>query len=500
MSNVTVSVNNIVKSFGGIKALKDVSLEFHSGEIHALMGENGAGKSTVCKMLSGAYTPDSGTLVVNGKEFTSLTPNSSKELGISMIYQEFNLVNEMTVYENIFLGKEIRNGPVIDKKEMIAQTEKLFEQMQIKIDPREKIKNLSVAYCQLIEIAKALQEKARIVIFDEPTAPLTDNEIEILFGIIRRLRDEGMTIIYISHRMDEIEALTDRVTVMRDGEKVKTLLTRETNRTEIIRLMIGRTLDETFPAREPYRDRGDEVPVLEVRNLTNKYVKDISFKLYAGEILALSGLVGAGRTEVLRAIFGADRITSGEILVKGKPMNPEHRPRVAIKRGISLVPEDRKRQGLHLFLPIQVNMSLAKIREMSGIFTIHKKQEDDAVNSYINTLSIKLGSVKDPINSLSGGNQQKVVISKWMLTGGDVMLFDEPTRGIDVGAKKEIYELMDKLRKEGKAIIMVSSEMPEVIGMCDRTIVMYEGVKQGELTWEEMTQEGIMHMASGINS
>lgn len=500
MGEVTVSVKNMEKSFGGIKAIHDIDLEFRAGEIHALMGENGAGKSTLCKILSGAYTPDKGTITVNGREYASFTPHTAKSEGIGMIYQEFNLVNEMTVYENIFLGKELRNGPIIKKKEMIARANQLFESLNIKIDPRARIRDLSVAYCQLIEIAKTLQENARIIIFDEPTAPLTTEEIENLFKIIRSLRDQGMTIIYISHRMDEIEELTDRVTVMRDGQVIKTLKTAETDRREIIRLMIGRTLDETFPQRKPSVDRSSETPALEVRGLTNSRIDNVNFKVYKGEILGLSGLVGSGRTEIVRAIFGADAIQKGQIFINGRPVDVKHRPDVAIKNGISLVPEDRKREGLHLELPIKTNLTLARVRDMSTFFTIKPKTENAAVNDYVNTLSIKIASVRNPVDSLSGGNQQKVVISKWLLTGGDVILFDEPTRGIDVGAKKEIYDLMDKLRSEGKAIIMISSEMPEIVGMCDRVIVMYEGHQQGELPWEEMSQDSIMTLASGMDN
>ena len=472
MDNQIISVKNLNKSFGGIRAISDINLDFRCGEIHALMGENGAGKSTLCKILSGAYTPDSGTIVVNGKEFYELTPRLAKDEGIGMIYQEFNLVNEMTVYENIFLGKEIRRGMIIDRKAMIAKTRALFQRMNISIDPMTKIKDLSIAYCQLVEIAKTLQEEAKVIIFDEPTAPLTT---------------------------DEIMELTDCVTVMRDGLVVKTLQTSQTDIQEIIRLMIGRTIDETYPPRRPSSeiDRSG-VPALEVRGLTNKKVKDISFKLYRGEILAFSGLVGAGRTEILRALFGADPIQKGEVFVNGEKVNFKNKPREAIRAGISLLPEDRKRQGLHLYMSIRNNLSLAKIKDLSRMLFINLGKEKEQADKYIHTLSIKIASLKNPVNSLSGGNQQKVVVSKWLMTDGDILLFDEPTRGIDVGAKKEIYELLDKLRKEGKAIIMVSSEMPEVIGMCDRTIVMYEGRQQGELLWEDMTQERIMEYASGI--
>nr|WP_325205501.1 sugar ABC transporter ATP-binding protein [uncultured Oscillibacter sp.] len=496
MSEAVVSTHNITKSFGGIKAIQDINLEFYSGEIHALMGENGAGKSTLCKILSGAYTPDSGSVEINGKKFSSLTPQLAKSLGVGMIYQEFNLVNELTVYENIFLGKEIKLGLINDNRRMIEQTEKLFERLSIKIDPLAKVKNLSVAYCQLVEIAKTLQENSKIIVFDEPTAPLTESEIQVLFDIIRRLREEGLTIIYISHRMDEIEALTDRVTIMRDGTAIKTLNTKDTSRQEIIRLMIGRSLNETFPAKNTVVY--DNTPVLEVRHLSNAKLSDINFKLYKGEILGIAGLVGAGRTEILRALFGADPILSGEILINGQPLDVKNNPRRAIESGISLVPEDRKRQGLHLMLSIQHNLTLAKIKDMSRLLVIDSKREKASLDSYINKLSIKHGGIKNPVSSLSGGNQQKVVVSKWLLTEGDIILFDEPTRGIDVGAKKEIYELLDQLRREGKAVIMVSSEMPEVIGMCNRVVVMYEGVQQTVLDQCDMTQERIMEYASGI--
>ena len=499
MDNQIISVKNLNKSFGGIRAISDINLDFRCREIHAMMGENGAGKSTLCKILSGAYTPDSGTIIVNGKEYAELTPRLAKDEGVGMIYQEFNLVNEMTVYENIFLGKEIRKGMLIDRRAMIAQTRELFRRMNIALDPMTKIKDLSIAYCQLVEIAKTLQEEARVIIFDEPTAPLTTDEITVLFGIIRKLKEDGLSVIYISHRMDEIMELTDCVTVMRDGQVVKTLQTDKTDIQEIIRLMIGRTIDETFPPRRPSSeiDRSG-TPALEVRGLTNRKVKDVSFRLYRGEILALSGLVGSGRTEILRALFGADPIQKGEIFVNGKKADFKNKPGKAIRAGISLLPEDRKRQGLHLFMSIRNNLSLAKIRELSRLLLINLRREKEQSDKYIHTLSIKIANMNDPVSSLSGGNQQKVVVSKWLMTDGDILLFDEPTRGIDVGAKKEIYELLDKLRHEGKAIIMVSSEMPEVIGMCDRTIVMYEGAQQGELLWEDMTQERIMEYASGI--
>jgi ribose transport system ATP-binding protein len=494
----TISVKNLNKSFGGIMALDDVSIDFRAGEVHALMGENGAGKSTLCKIISGAYVPDAGFVYVNGTKHTAITPAGAKELGIGMIYQEFNLVSEMTVYENVFLGKEKRRGLHINKQAMVKETESIFRELNVRLDPNARIRDLSVAYCQLVEIAKTLQDKAKIVIFDEPTAALTADEIDNLFSVIKQLRVSGMTIIYITHRMDEIERITDRVTVMRDGKVVRTAPTKELNRSEIIRLMIGRTLDETFPLRKPTCEMHREKPTLSIRHLGNERIHNISFDLYAGEILGLAGLVGSGRTEVARAVFGVDRITEGKILANGVEIKAGSGPQQAILKGICLVPEDRHRQGLHLGLPIQTNMTLSIIRRLSVFLRVSNSAERKSTSSYIDRLHIKCQSAKSLASSMSGGNQQKVVLAKWLLTDGNILVLDEPTRGVDVGAKKEIYELLNTLRAEGKSIIMISSEMAEIVGMCDRVVCLYEGRVTGILNWEDATQEAIMRRVSGI--
>ena len=494
MDRVTLSIHNLTKSFAGIKALKNADLTFESGEIHALLGENGAGKSTLCKMLSGSYYPDSGTIQIGAQTFKGFTPIQAKQNGIGMIYQEFNLVPEMTVYENLFLGKEIRKGIDVDRNEMIRQSKELFKKMEVDLDPSSKISDLSVAYCQLVEIGKALLEKVRFLIMDEPTAPLTMQEVESLFHLVKELKKNGVTIIYISHRIEELLELSDCVTIMRDGEIVTTLKTKETNRPELIRLMVGHELGGEYP------DKGSNIqngkPLLKVTDLNTDKIHNVSFEVYPGEVLGLSGLVGAGRTETLRAIFGADIAKSGTIQVKDNIIH-NNSPADGIKSGIAYIPEDRKRQGVLLRLSIADNISMIRIKSLSKFLTVNRKHEKALVDKYINSLSIKLSSLSAAVSSLSGGNQQKVVLSKWLSSGADIILLDEPTRGIDVGAKREIYYLIDSLKKENKAIVLVSSEMMEVIGLCTRVVVMHEGRVQGELKNNEITQENILELASG---
>ena len=494
-NSVLLQVQDLTKVFGGTVALHDATIAFQKGVVHALCGENGAGKSTLCKMLSGAIVPTSGMMIMNGETHTAFTPKDAKACGIGMIYQEFNLVPELSIYENIFLGKELRRGVDIDRKRMIQETEELFSEMNIQIDPQKKICDISVAYCQLVEIAKALKEDVKLLIMDEPTAPLTNQEVGILFGLVKQLRERGITVIYISHRMEEIFELSDYLTVMRDGAVVKTMRTCDTNQQEIISLMVGRELGMEFPPKGAVQ--AEETPALEVKHLTTDVISDVSFKVHHGEILGLAGLVGAGRTETIRAIFGADRLASGEIWVNGKAVKISS-PSQAIKLGIGMIPEDRKRQGVHLELPIRSNMSLILIQKISKLMTINRRKEQSLIDRYINKLSIKLSSPELPVSSLSGGNQQKIVLTKWLATEPDIFFFDEPTRGIDVGAKHEIYILMDQLRKSGKAIVMISSEMPEVIGMCDRVVVMYEGKVMKELSGSDINQEKIMTHASGL--
>jgi len=492
--NTVLSVENLTKRYNNIPALQRATLAFETGEIHALLGENGAGKSTLCKMLSGAIQPDEGVIRFNGKEFSSFTPSQAMSEGIGMIYQEFNLVAEMTVYENMFLGKEIKKGLSIDKAKMIEASKEVFKRLNITIDPEANIKDLSVAYSQLVEISKAILEECKVLIMDEPTAPLTTQEVDALFELVRSLKKNGVTIIFISHRIEELLDITDRITVMRDSEIISTVKTSETNREELIKLMVGRELGKEFPKIENNGKTGE--CVLKVKGLTTTKIKDISFELYTGEILGLAGLVGAGRTEVLRAIFGADPIISGEIWVRGKKVDIKS-PSDAIANGIALIPEDRKRQGLNLQMTILQNMSMVKIADWSRFFTINRAKEKAFIEAFVEKLAIKFGSLHNLVTSLSGGNQQKVVLSKWLATGADIIFFDEPTRGIDVGAKKEIYDQLDRLKNEGKAIIMVSSEMVEVIGMCNRVIVMHEGEYAGELPAAEISQVKILELASG---
>lgn len=497
MSENNLSVEKLTKKYNNICAIEDATISFFDGEIHALLGENGAGKSTLCKILSGAISPDEGIIKINGQCFNSFTPVSSRQQGIGMIYQEFNLIAEMTVYENLFLGKEIKKGVNINKREMIKKTNEVFEQLNVKINPENKIKELSTAYCQLVEIGKAILENARVLIMDEPTAPLTLQEVHNLFSLVKRLKKQGVTIIYISHRIEELLELADRVTVMRDGKIVKTLVTESTNRDELIRLMVGRDIDREFP---PILNNGKQGEILlEVENLTTDKIKNISFELHRGEVLGLAGLVGAGRTEIVRAIFGVDLIKSGRIWVKGEEVRL-HSPQSAIKKGISLIPEDRKRQGIESMMSILHNMSLVKISDWSKWTTISRKKENLEVNKYVKLLSIKMSSINELVTSLSGGNQQKVVLSKWLATESDILFLDEPTRGIDVGSKREIYELIDSLRNKGKAILFISSEMLEIVGMCNRVLVMHEGRMSGELPASEITQIRILELASVVKT
>ncbi len=495
MSDARLVIRHLSKHFSGVYALTDANLEFFPGEVHALLGENGAGKSTLCKMLSGALIPDEGEIEIEGKLFHSFTPQSAKDNGIAMIYQEFNLVPEMMVYENMFLGKEIRRGLDTDRPAMIAKTNEIFNNLGVTIDAKAKISQLSVAYCQLVEIGKAMLEDSKILIMDEPTAALTNNEVDALFELVHKLRAQGITILYISHRISELMELTDRITVMRDGHIIDTLETSKTDQQELIKLMVGRELGSGFPPIDPSTVQ-DEV-LLKVEHLVTPKVHDVSFELRRGEILGLAGLVGAGRSETVRAIFGADTASSGTVTAYGKVFHAKS-PADGIKHGIAMIPEDRKREGAHLELPIRSNMSLIKIRDLSNKGFISKLKENALVEKFINLLSIKIPSLDSNVSSLSGGNQQKVVVSKWMSMESDILLFDEPTRGIDVGAKQEIYELMDQLRKQGKGLVMISSEMDEVIGMCNRIIVLYEGHQKAELSGDEITQENIMSYASNI--
>ena len=471
-----LQVNELTKRYGATTALEGVSVAFRRGEVHALVGENGAGKSTLSKIIAGAVQPTEGTLTIKGQTVTGLSPMQAKKLGISMVYQEFNLVPELPVYENLFIGKELRNGPVIRRAEMIRRSQEIFETMGVTLNCESRIKDLSVAYCQLVEIAKALLDDSEVLILDEPTAPITNKEVEMLFRVVRMLREKGILIIYISHRLDEIFEICDRITVLRDAHLVRTLDVKDTCREELIAMMIGRELTQEFPPREAdYRYEG------------------------AQTVLGIAGLVGAGRTELLRAVFGADRIVEGTVTVHGNKVKLTH-PKDAIKNGIALIPEDRKREGLMLFQPIAHNMTITIIKQLSHLLMISQREEQETLERSVQLLSIKNSSLARPVSDLSGGNQQKVVLAKWLSTSCDILLFDEPTRGIDVGAKKEIYDFLFRMKQEGKSIIMVSSEMSEILNLSDRILVMHEGRVQGQLLYQEATQEKILSIASGYEA
>ena len=494
MDDVILTMKGIDKSFPGVHALDHVDLEVRKGEVHALMGENGAGKSTLMKVLTGIYHKDAGTITYEGKEVEFTNPREAQDAGIVIVHQELNMMGHLTVAQNIFIGREYMNGKLIDDKKMNEEAKKLFDQLGINIDPKETMSRLTVGKQQMCEIAKAISHDAKVIIFDEPSAALTEAEIEELFKIIRDLRDKQMGIVYISHRMDEIKVITDRVTVMRDGGYVGTLITKDSTKDDIINMMVGRVIYED-PKTES-QVAPDAPVVLKVEHLNaGRMVKDVSFELHKGEILGFSGLMGAGRTETARALFGADPKDSGDIYVNGQKVEIKT-PQDAVKCGIGYLSEDRKRFGIVVDKTVAENSTMATMENfMKGIF-IDKKKEKDVAQEYVEALKTKTPSVDQLVVNLSGGNQQKVVIAKWLVRDSDILIFDEPTRGIDVGAKSEIYHLMNELVAEGKSIIMISSEMTEILRMSDRIVVMCEGRKTGELGIEEATQERIMHAAT----
>lgn len=490
-----LELEHIRKEYPGVVALKDVTLQLRRGEILGLIGENGAGKSTLIKCCSGAVVPTSGKIKINGKEFDRMTPQLAAENGIAIIYQEFNNVGELSAAENLFLGRPIRKGMVIDRNAMEEEARKAFEQLQIKIDPRELVKNLSVGYQQMIEIAKAIQQNAQVLIMDEPSAPLTTNEVENMFKVVELLREKGVSIIYISHRLEEIFRLSDRIEVIRDGEYVDTLITPKATVDELIKLMVGREMTQQFPPRKPCIDKSKVV--LELRNVYGNGDEDMSLKIHAGEVLGLGGLVGAGRTELAEVIFGAKAKTSGQILLNGKEINPKS-PREAIDLGIALVPEDRKRHGALLTNSIKNNINMPIYERISKASVIDSSIEKENAEKYRKEIQIKCPSVNQLVRNLSGGNQQKVILGKWLAAKSQLIIFDEPTRGIDVGAKYEIYKLINDLVESGHSVLMISSEMEELIGMSDRIIVLAEHQMTGELQKEEFNADTIMTLASAI--
>ena len=494
MGEVILTMKEIDKVFPGVHALDHVNFEVRKGEVHALMGENGAGKSTLMKVLTGIYKKDSGTITYEGREVEFKNTREAQNAGVVIVHQELNMLGHLTVAQNIFIGREFKKGIFIDDKKMNEEAKKLFDKLHIDIDPTETMSNLTVGKQQMCEIAKAISHDAKVIIFDEPSAALTEAEIEELFKIIRDLREQQLGIVYISHRMDEIKVITDRVTVMRDGCYVGTLITEDCTKDDIINMMVGRVIYEDPKTHSMVKP--DAPVVLKVEHLNaGKMVQDVSFELHRGEILGFSGLMGAGRTETARAVFGADPKESGDIYINGEKVTINS-PEDAVKCGIGYLSEDRKRFGIVVQKTVAENSTMATLEKyMKGPF-INKKEERDVSQKYVESLATKTPSVDQLVVNLSGGNQQKVVIAKWLIRNCDILIFDEPTRGIDVGAKNEIYKLMNKLAEEGKSIIMISSEMTEILRMSDRIVVMCEGKKTGEIGIEEASQEAIMNMAT----
>jgi ribose transport system ATP-binding protein len=488
-------MKNISKSFGGVRALQDVTINIERGEIHVLVGENGAGKSTLMKILAGSYRKDSGDIFIDNVGVNIANPHVGRQLGIGIIYQEFALAPDLTVAENVFLGRLKSKNGFVAWKEMYGETKKLIDDLGFDIDPRAKVGELSVAFQQVIEIAKALSEQVKILILDEPTAVLAPHEVEQLFRILKKLREQGVSIIYISHRLEEISKIADVVTVMKDGAISANLRPESTSIEEIIGLMIGRPLSSMYPKRES----GIGAEVLRVENMQNgERAKDITFELHSGEVLGIAGMVGSGRTEVARAIFGADRKLSGMVRINGKNANIKS-PRDGVRAGIALIPEDRKREGIILPMSIRSNITMASLTQVSGLLGRLKwGKEKSIAEGLISRLSIKTPDAGTPVGQLSGGNQQKVVLAKWFNTDCRVIILDEPTRGVDVGAKFEIYTLINQMAKEGLGVIIISSELVELIGMCDRVIVMRGGRMQGSLTKPAITEENIMKLAVGV--
>lgn len=485
-------LNHLTKLYPGVVALDDLCLSFAEGEVHAIVGENGAGKSTMIKLISGAIEPTSGSIEIDGKVHYYMTPKLSRASGIAVIYQEFTLVPVLSAAENIFLGDYITKGLVLDRKEMERKALQLFERLNIKIDPRVKVADLTTGYQQIVEIAKAISKNAKILIMDEPSAPLTISEVEAMFKIVDALKEAGVTIIYISHRMDEIFRLSDRVSVLRDGKYITTVATESTTKAELIRLMVGRDLNETYPQRDIV---ASDV-VLSVRGLCGNGVRDISFDLKHGEILGFGGLVGAGRTELAQLLFGSEKIERGEIYLMDRKLELKN-SRQAIAAGLAMVPEDRKRHGVILPMTIKENVTMACLERISRRSIIKKGREREAANRFMGSLRIKAPSIDQKVKNLSGGNQQKVVLAKWLAMDSQIFIFDEPTRGIDVGAKQEFYQIMNDLANQGKSIIMISSDMEELLGMSDRIVVLCRGRMAAVLDRSDMTQEAVLAFAAG---
>ena len=494
MSEILLNMHGIQKYFPGVHALDNAHLELRAGEVMALIGENGAGKSTLMKILTGIYAKDDGVIELYGKPVEITSPHRAQELGISIVHQELNLMQDLTVAENIFIGREPSTGGFLNKKKQNQMADELLQSLNLNISAKTVVKRLTVAKQQMVEIAKALSyQNTKILIMDEPSAALTTSEIEDLFKFIRQLKATGVGIIYISHRMDELKEITDRITVMRDGQYVNTVNTAETTIDQVVQMMVGRVIYEEPKSHSNVP--ADAPVVLEAEGLVSDDVKNVSFKLRKGEILGFAGLMGAGRTETMRLICGADHRDAGIIKVNGKEVRIRT-PRDAVAAGIGYLSEDRKRYGLCLGLSVAENTALPSLDALSGAVFVRDGLIEKHALDYVDKIHVKTPSTKALVRTLSGGNQQKVVIAKWLLKDCDVLIFDEPTRGIDVGAKSEIYKLMSQLAAEGKSIIMISSELPEVLRMSDRIMVMCEGRITGELDIAEATQEKIMLYAT----
>jgi len=490
-----VEMQSISKHFGGVQALKNVDFRLRRGEVRALLGENGAGKSTLMKILAGAVSADSGIIEIDGKPATIRSPKDSRDLGVSIIYQEFVLAPQLSVAENIFLDRLSEKSGIVNWKKINAAAKKLLMEMGFDmIDPRKQVGSMPVAYQQIVEICKSLSQDAHILILDEPTAVLTFGEIERLFGIVKKLKDCGWGIIYISHRLEEVFQICDTATILKDGEFVGEYDVNTLTKRELVNLMVGRTMSNYYPAR----DHNIGKTVLSVSHLAaGSSVKDVSFYVRAGEVLGISGLVGAGRTESMRAVFGIDKIDSGEILLNGKSVRFSS-PDAAVKAGIGFLPEDRKNEGVVLSQSIRFNTTLSNIGSFSRFGINSYSKERKIAEELLTKLHTKYGGLEDPVSSLSGGNQQKVALAKWLAANCQVIILDEPTRGVDVGAKSEIYSIINSLAQDGAAVIMISSEMEEIINMCDRAVVMRQGIVTGELDKKELNEQGLIALAMGV--
>lgn len=500
MANVLVKMEKISKIFPGVKALENVDFDVRAGEVHALMGENGAGKSTLIKAMMGVHEPTSGKIFVDGQEVQIKTPQQAKKLGLGAVYQDITLAPHLSVAENFFLGELPKKGGLVDWKTINQVTKETLQDLDINVNPKKRIKDLPIAQQEMVTIAKIVHEKAKVIVFDEPTALLANEEVELLFRLINRLRESGCGIIYISHRIEEIFELGDRVTVLKDGTLVDTINVADTDRDKLVRMMVGRDVGDMYSIEH----FTPQETILEVKGLTHNGVyENIDFEVRRGEILGMFGLVGSGRTEIMRAVFGADPYDSGEVEILGKKVHNKT-PKQGIDSGVALLPEDRKTQGLSMGLSIEVNTNLASYNKISKAGVINVQKERERAEHYKEQIRIKTPSIRQKVKNLSGGNQQKVVIAKWLCADSEIFIFDECTVGVDVGAKVEIYRLFEELLKQGKAIVLISSYLPEVMGLADRLMVISEGKQMATIEREEfmvdgkLDEERILRLASGM--